>query len=135
MNLPFTTAQFFAVTERYNDTVWPAQLVLTVAALVALSLLFLRRPWSSSAAWSILALLWVWTGVAYHFVFFTRTNPTAYGFGVLFLAGAAAFLWFGVVRRSVTFAPSRTARTFVGGSLLAYALVVYPLWSTASGHP
>jgi hypothetical protein len=135
MKLPFTTEQFFEVIQRYNETVWPAQILLTALALGAVVLLFFRRPWSSRAIGSILALLWAWTGVAYHFAFFTRINPAAFAFGALFLVGAAAFVWFGVVRQTVRFAPARTTRGFVGLALVVYALVVYPLWSAASGHP
>jgi Family of unknown function (DUF6064) len=38
MRLPFDADQFFAVFARYNIAVWPAQIVLTLAALVAVIL-------------------------------------------------------------------------------------------------
>jgi len=42
MNLPFTPEQFFAVFARYNEAIWPMQVVLNAAALVCIVLLF--RP-------------------------------------------------------------------------------------------
>lgn len=135
MALPFTIDQFFEVIQRYNETVWPLQAVLTSAALLAAAMLFFRRPWANTGIWAILSLLWSWTAVVYHFAFFTRINPAAYLFAAVFAAGAASFVWFGIVRRSVTFAPARNGRTLVGAGLIVYALAVYPLWSAQSGHP
>lgn len=135
MKLPFSSEQFFDVMVQYNQAVWPAQVVLTAAALAAVALLFVRRPWAAPALWSILAALWAWTGVAYHFAFFARINPAAMAFGLVFLAGAGAFVYGGVVRRSVTFDPQMNLRTLVGAALVVYALLVYPLWSAATGHP
>lgn len=134
MQLPFTDAQFFGVFRLYNSTVWPAQVFLVLLAVLAVVFIALRRPWSGAAVSTILALLWVWIGVAYHLAFFARINPVAYGFGALSIAGGLLFAWHGVICRRFEFAFDWSFRTGLGIALLAFALVVYPVWSTLAGH-
>lgn len=134
MQLPFTNEQFFGVFRLYNSTVWPAQVFLVLLAVLAIVFIALRRPWSGAAVSAVLALLWVWLGAAYHLAFFARINPVAYGFGALSIAGGLLFAWHGVICRRFEFAFDRSFRTALGIALLAFALVVYPVWSTLAGH-
>ncbi|MEX0957956.1 MAG: DUF6064 family protein [Burkholderiales bacterium] len=134
MQLPFTVEQFFGVFRLYNTTVWPVQVFLLALAVLALIFIALRRSWSGMAVSAILALLWIWLGAAYHLAFFARINPAAYAFGALSIVGALLFAWHGVVRRRLTFAFCRDARTGLGVTLLAFALLVYPVWASLSGH-
>lgn len=134
MQLPFTSEQFFGVFRLYNSTVWPTQVFLVLLAVLAIVFIALRRPWSGAAVSAILALLWVWIGVAYHLAFFARINPVAYGFGALSIVGGVLFAWHGVICRRFEFAFDRSFRTGLGIALLAFALVVYPVWSTLAGH-
>lgn len=75
-----------------------------------------------------------WLGAAYHLAFFARINPVAYGFGALSIAGGLLFAWHGVICRRFEFAFDRSVRTGLGVTLLAFALVVYPVWATLAGH-
>jgi hypothetical protein len=134
MQMPFTAEQFFGIFRLYNNTVWPAQLVLLALAVLAVLFIALRRPWSGVAVSGILALLWVWLGAAYHLAFFARINPVAYGFGALSIVGGLLFAWHGVFRRRLEFAFTRSLRTGLGVALIAFALLVYPVWATFSGH-
>lgn len=85
MDLPFTPAEFFAVFARYNQSVWPLQMVLLGSALVAAWLMALRGTRGAQAALTILALLWIWMGAVYHGWFFRTINPAAAAFMVVFL--------------------------------------------------
>jgi hypothetical protein len=134
MQLPFTAEQFFQVFRAYNEAFWPAQVVLHVLALMALGLVFRPRRGSGAAISAILAGLWAWLGLAYHLAFFAAINPLAYVFAGFSVAGAAVFFWQGVVRRRLEFRWSNTPRAIAGLVLVAFALVVYPAWSTYSGH-
>jgi hypothetical protein len=134
MQLPFTVEQFFGVFRLYNSTVWPAQILLVLLAVLTVIFIALRRPWSGVAVSAILALFWIWLGAAYHLAFFARINPAAYGFGVLSMLGGLLFLWQGVIRKRLEFAFIRSVRTALGTALIAFALIVYPVWSTLAGH-
>jgi hypothetical protein len=134
MNLPFTPEQFFLVFARYNESVWPMQLVLNALALACIGLLFSSRAWASRAICAALSLLWAWMAIAYHFAFFSDINPAAWIFGAVFLLGSLAFAWFGVVRTGVLLQPALAARGVVGAVLIVFALVIYPVIGYSIGH-
>ena len=134
MQLPFTTEQFYGVFRAYNTAVWPAQVVLVVLAVVAVVLVAFPRSGSGAGVSAILAFLWAWIGVAYHTAFFADINPLAYGFAAVSVVGALGFLWHGVVRRRLEFRLAADVRTAIGLLLVAFALVVYPVWSVYAGH-
>jgi hypothetical protein len=134
MSLPFTTSEFFEVFRRYNETVWPVQWALYALALVGVALALRGGSMGSRVVAGILALLWSWMGVAYHLAFFRPINPAATLFGVLFVAQAGVFLWTGVRRRELRFRVRRDVAGVLGASMVAYALVVYPLIGYWLGH-
>ena len=134
MQLPFTEQQFFEVIRNYNQTVWPAQIVLTAVGGFMAAFALWRPVWSTRALWLALASLWCWTGLIYHFAFFTTVNPAAYVFGALFLLGAAAFLWFAFARGDVVFRIASDYPSYIGLVLVGYSLIIYPMWSSMSGH-
>lgn len=131
--LPFSPADFIALFARYHQLVGPAPVLLNALALALVGVL-LWAPAGSRIVAAGLALLWAWMAVAYHFAFFSRINPAAWGFGVLFLAGAAAFAWLGVARDRLRFAPRGGVRGWLGGGLIAFALAGYPLLGHALGQ-
>ncbi len=126
MSLPFTANEFFDIFRQYNESVWPVQLLLNAAALTCVALLFRPSATASRIASLLLALLWAWMGVAYHFVFFTRINTAAWVFGAVFLVGSVAFVWFGSVRDCLRFRATGGIRGMLGWSLIVFALAIYP---------
>jgi hypothetical protein len=134
MQVPFTVEQFFGVFREYNEAVWPAQLLLLGLALAALIAALVPRSWSGIVVSLILAFLWAWLAVAYHFLFFSRINPLAYVFGGVSLAGALVLGWQGAIRRRLRFRWAGDVRAMIGVILVVFALVVYPLWSWFAGH-
>lgn len=135
MPLPFTPEQFFAVFTRYNDAVWPLQVLFIVMALAAIALLWTRQPAGQRVIFAILALFWTWMALGYHVAFFTAINPAAWGFAVLFLVQAGLLAWYGVISPRIRLRPALNANTVLGGVLLLFALVVYPWLSVRLGHP
>ena len=127
MTLPFTHQQFFDVFRRYNEAVWPAQVGLTLLALGVVMLLFV--PGRGRVLSTLLAALWAWMAIAYHFTFFRAVNPAAVLFGMLFLAGAADF-----AVAKLRFAWPGVGRGIFGIALIAYALLGYPLLGAALGQ-
>lgn len=125
MQLPFTKDQFFDLFAAYNGALWPALIALWIASVVvSLLLCSSRRPadrWVSA----LLAAHWAWSGLAYHAAFFTRINPAAWIFAMLFLVQAALFVWVGIGQRRLSFVPTRNGWTLMAWLLVAYSLV-YP---------
>jgi hypothetical protein len=125
MRLPFSSEEFFDLLAAYNGALWPAVIALWVASVLAGVWLLSSRRAAGRWISALLALHWAWSALAYHVVFFTRINPAAWVFAVLFLLQAALFVWCGVVKGRLSFMPSPTAWTSIGWILVAYALL-YP---------
>lgn len=132
--LPFSPDQFFEVFRLYNEAVWPAQVVLKVIAAIIAVLLLRPQRGSNVLIAAMLALLWSWTGIAYHLLFFARINPATPLFAALWLAGALLLVWEGIVRRRLRFEAPRGVRFALGAALIVYALLVYPQLSGLLGH-
>jgi|SRR5687768_15322194 len=131
--LPFSREQFFAVFESYNTAVWPAQVVLYLLALAGAGMVVLGRRTGRAWVMAILGLLWLWAGVVYHLLFFTRINGAAWVFGALFALEAGLLVWYALRHRPVDLERPHGWQGWVGASLIAYALVVYPLLGLAVG--
>ena len=134
MRLPFTIDQFYGVFREYNEALCPAQIVLVVLAISAITFVLKPRQWSDMAVSGILAFFWAWIGLAYHLAFFTRINPIAYAFSGISLIGGAVFLWQGVFQRSLRFQWRGDGRALCGAGLILFALLLYPAWSWFTGH-
>lgn len=129
--MPFTRHEFFDVFARYNLALWPAALGLWIVTAVVV-----LRYWNGRASPAtlshLLAFHWAWSGIAYHAAFFTRANPAAWLFAVLFVMQAGLFMRAGALPdrpRSTRF----SAHQAVGSTLIVYALA-YPALNWMQGH-
>jgi hypothetical protein len=134
MGLPFTVEQFVDVFSQYNAAVWPAQTVLTALAALCVLAMFSNLRWRGLFISAILAALWLWLALAYHWAFFSRINPLAYAFAAASIAGALLFLWHGVHRRRLHFRWQSRPMDWLGAVLVGYALLIYPVLNALSGH-
>jgi Family of unknown function (DUF6064) len=134
MNLPFTTAQFLSVFEQYNQAVWPFQIVLNLLALCAIVLCFTRNRHANRIIAGILALYWLWMGIAYHLTFFASINPAARVFGVLNILQGLLFLYLGVFNSRLSFRYRADGYGIAGALFLLYGLIVYPALGAVLGH-
>lgn len=136
--LPFTREQFLGVFADYNAAVWPAQVVAYVLGLIVVAALRRPSPHGHRIVAGVLAAMWVWTGVAYHAIFFARINPAALAFGALFVVQGVLLLVAAVRRRPPVFerpaTGSKGPASVAGWLLVAYAAVVYPLLGQSTGH-
>ncbi len=133
--VPFSSDEFFGVFAAYNAAVWPVQPVLLAAAVVGVALVIRQTETASRATAAFLALLWIWTGVAYHLIHFRSINPAAVAFGVLFVLQGVLFVWWGLVRRRLSFRPTWDVRGLLAAAILVYAVAIYPLLGWLTGHP
>ena len=132
--LPFTAEQFLAVFAGYNAAVWPAQLVAYGLGAVAVALALRPSTRSDRVIAATLAVMWAWTGVAYHMLHFAAINAAAPVFGALFVAQALLLLHFGIVRSRLRFGSGARLSAPLGWALVVYASVAYPLIGIATGH-
>ena len=133
--LPFTPEQFTAVFVSYNNAIWPLQVGAYLLGVVAVALLFRPGRLFDRVIAGILAAMWLWTGIAYHALFFASINRAAYLFGALFVVEGACLAFAGMVRDRLCFGFRAGPAAWVGAAFLAYAAIVYPFIALWTGHP
>lgn len=131
--LPFTQTQFFDLFGRYNEAIWPAQLVAYCIGAAALLGTQRRSRFFSVVTLVSLAALWAWTGGVYHGLFFAEINPAAWLFAALFV-GQALLLAATALGPPIDFAGRMSAVRGAAWVMIVYALAIYPLLNTALGH-
>jgi Family of unknown function (DUF6064) len=131
--LPFTEAQFFELFGRYNEAIWPAQLIAYCIGAAALLARQRHSRLFSIITLASLAALWAWTGGVYHGLFFAEINPAARLFAVLFVSQALllAAIAFG---HPIDFTGRMSVIRGAAWMMILYALAIYPLLNTALGH-
>ncbi len=134
MKLPFTLEEFLQVFATYNQTVWPMQIGLNLLALVAIFSAVKKYRHADAVISAILALLWLWTGIAYHFWHFTAINNAAYLFGLLCVIQGGLFFITGVMKPKLSFTYQTSLSGIVGTLFLLYGLLIYPLLGYLLGH-
>ena len=131
--LPFTKDQFLTNLVSYNEAIWPAQLAAFAIGILAVALLFWRPRMADRLIAGVLAIMWLWTGVAYHWLHFTQINKAALLFGALFVAQGAVLAYVGVVRNQLRFGLSSGPAASVGIAFITYAAILYPLLGIWTG--
>lgn len=132
--LPFTSEQFLAVFVAYNEAIWPIQIAAYLLGVIAVALLFWNPPGADRIIVAIVAAMWLWTGVAYHALFFSAINKAAYIFAALFIAQGGALIYAGVYRDQLRFGNRTRPLSWVGVALMIYAAILYPLIGLSTGH-
>lgn len=134
MQLPFTLNQFLTVFENYNLAVWPMQVLLNLLALTAIFFVLRKKDYSDKIVATILAFLWLWTGIAYHLIYFSSINKGAYFFGILYVIQGMLFLFNGVIKSNFSFKYKSNIYGITGGIFTLYALIIYPVLGYFLGH-
>jgi hypothetical protein len=134
MNPPFSQSEFFAVFAAYNSAIWPVQLLLAGLGVLVVGVALRPRPWSGRVASWILALLWIWMGLVYHFGFFRAINPAAGFFAAGFVLEGVLLAVVGGVRGRLDVRFQPTPQGLGGALLVGYALIGYPLLASLLGQ-
>ena len=132
--LPFTREQFFAVFGEYNLAVSPAQVVAVLMGLAMIASLLRPSRRGDRLIGAGLAVMWIWTGIGYHAMHFSAINTAAFIFAGVFVLEGVLLLRVAVVRGGLAFRPGREPAHWLGWTLIAYSLAVYPLIGLGSGH-
>lgn len=137
MNLSFTFDEFLAMLERFNTAWWPVHLIMYALAVAAIFFAVRRTRYSGKVVTAILVFFWIWVGTVFNLLYFSKLYPMAYLFVVLFILEGIILAWTGLFRNSITFRVRADLFGLVGGILIIYALIGYPLIAnfTGRGYP
>jgi hypothetical protein len=132
--MPFTTQQFFEVFDAYNATIWPAQIVAYALGLAAVAAPSQAAAHAPRFIAGVLALMWLWNGVCYHWLAFTPINPAAKVFAVVFVIQSALLTVIALARHGISIRLGRDFRAVAGFGFIAYAMLIYPALGFRAGH-
>jgi hypothetical protein len=134
MITPFTVEQFFEVIRKYNETVFPMQIVFYLLSIILIYLAIKPSSQSDKVISGFLAFFWLWMGIVYHLFFFTAINKAAYLFGAAFILQSILFLTFGVFQNKLSFRFRFDKYGITGIILILFALIGYPVLGYSFGH-
>lgn len=127
--MPFTTEQFFSVFEKYNSTVFPSQWIIILLGIFALFLIHSNHSSKNKLIGSFLGLLWIWTGIVYHIIFFTAINKLAFIFGGFFILQGLLILITTFLKDKLSFRFSSQTKNYFGYFFILFGLIIYPFIS------
>ena len=134
-DLPFTTDAFLAVFTRYNEAIGPfVPLLLWLLAALGLLVGARRGRRGARVTFIALALLWLWSGAVYHWMFFRRLESIGALFAILFATQGALLAWRGSLVGNVPIGLHRDWQTVLGAAVIVYAMLLYPAVGIALGH-
>lgn len=133
--LLFSLQAYLGVFELLNTALWPAHLLILIAGL-AIGVLVLKRTLvNQRIIWSVLGLLWIWTGWSFFYVEYAEINwAAAYVVPVFWLQGML-FALFAFAPRSPDIRYTGSAADRIAVVLYLFALFGYPAATLVLGRP
>lgn len=132
--MPFTIDDFLAVFAAYNAAIWPFQILAYGLGLVAATAVFVQNHALMRLGFAALAILWGFTGIGYHLIFFAQINPIAPIFAAFFVLQGVLFLASAIQPGDLRLRPSWNFRSIAGLMTIVYAVAVYPVLGIWAGH-
>lgn len=119
--LLFSPRTYYRLFELYNEAIFPAQLAALALGGAILVLSFRGGVRAGRLPAALLAGLWLFVAVAFHWARYATINWAATWFASAFALEAALLLWAGVIRGALVL------RRSPGLAIFLFALVVEPL--------
>lgn len=132
--MPFTTEQFFDVFVRYNQAIFPWQVIAVMAGIMAVALLWRGSRPESAGVLVVLAVMWLVNGIGYHWLYFAPINPVARLFAVAFVAEAVLLVWAAMARPDLRLTPRGDLVSMLGLACIGFSILVYPALGWLAGH-
>ena len=136
--------QFFELIKSYNNTFWP---LIFITYFLGLMIIYLSRNKSENSdkiISGILAFLWIWSGLvfwigtfgSYTFTMFDISIPGMWiMLGIGFIVQGCIFIFFGIMKSSLSFKIEKNNYFYLGIILIIYAMVLYPIIGFLTGRP
>jgi len=126
MFITFTIKEFLEMLASYNTTFWPMQLVAYALGVVALIFAIRSTSYSSKIISGILTFFWLWVGVVFNWIYFSKIFPMSVGSTILFVIEGIILAATGVFKKNLSFSAKANLYGVVGGLFMLYGMVGYP---------
>lgn len=133
--VPYSREALLGLLERYNEAIWPAQLVALLAVLLLLLAVLRRWPAADRIAAGVLAAAWLWCGAVWQAQHYATLNWAGFAFAGLFGLQAVLLLWTGVLRGRLRLDFRGDDAGWTALALMLAAFAVHPLaaWLAGAG--
>jgi len=132
--LMFSPRVYDRLFERYNEAIWPAQILAAGLGLAIIGLLVRAPAAASRLIPAILGVLWLWVGWAFLWERFAVINWPLVYVAPLFALQAVLFVAVSAAGRGLHFPSASTAPDRLGLALFTATLFIYPFIATLSGR-
>ncbi len=133
---------YLSLLARYNEALWPAQLLALLLGLLALGLLWRPRRGGDRLVAALLAVAWIWVGAGFFLRQMASIDYAAPLFGWLFVLQGLLLAWRGLLAGRLGGKPgcklggsASPAATRIGLGLAAFALLAMPPLAWLLGQP
>lgn len=119
---------------RYNNhyrLMLPINYSLCIMAILAL---LRKTEYSSRIVTSVLAVLWLWTGVVFNGLVFSEISPRAVIFAAVFVVESMLLVFYGFYKSELIFRVRADLIGAVGWASILYGLLGYPLIASLLGR-
>ncbi len=132
--LPYDAEALFALYTSYLHQLW--LFVLPLLILILSMPVWILRGGAAVGriVVGVLALVWLWVGLVFHGLYFTDLNFAAPIYAGLFVLQGLLLFWHSGSHGRLVFAYRRDVVGWIGGFLLLYALIGYPLLDYLDGY-
>lgn len=132
--MKFSFDEFMAMLADYNKAIWPLQIIvyLVTIAIIVMMLMQVRHSGKIIAAW--LGILWIWVGIVFNFIYFSKLTLYGIIFGVIFIFQGLLFLYSGFARNDMAFRLNSGWKAIAGLVIMLYALIGYAALEYAWGR-
>lgn len=134
MSLGPTLAELMSGFERYNEAIWPMQVIAYLLGIAAVVLAVSRTKNSSRAVAAILSFFYLWIGIVFCLIYWRPDYAFASFLGVVFAIQGMVFLVAGVLKTDLSFGFRGDVYSIAGSVVLAYALLGFPIIGSLLGH-
>ncbi len=132
--LLFSPQAYIGLFELLNTALWPAHLLILAVGLAIGVLVLKCAPVNRRIIWSVLGLLWIWTGWSFFFMEYAAINWAAAYVAPAFWLQGLLFGLFAVAPRSPDIRYTGTAAGRTAIALYLFALIGYPAATLALGR-
>lgn len=126
MSIEFTLKEFLDMLAGYNATWCPMQIIAYALAVVAIFFAIKKTNYSGRIIAGVLAFFWLWSGVIFNYMYFSKLFPMANVFAVLFTIQGIIFIVAGVFRKDLSFSVKADIYGIAGGLFIFYGTIAYP---------
>jgi hypothetical protein len=129
-----TLAQLLDVFTRYNNAVWPLQLIAYALGVVALFAALRGEAWSGKVVLLILGFLWLWMGIVLGFLFSSQLGVPGWFVGAVLYTLQGLLLVAVALRENLAFQVRMDAYGVLGALAALYSMIGYPAIESLLGR-